>query len=631
MTPDALAVPAPAPASSRAPERGRVRRAASRVLSTFLLCFLPTVVAAHAAGLAWSTQGFPSRGVFVAAAVFGVAFLATLGALLWVLRRPRARFALKVLVAAHVVFWTAKGLVIHASRGEAGPVRAPTASAWEAAPQAFLAGTGEASFRLTDRDVVAGYGSGARRRAFPWPMPGPLGRASLAWMGGASQTDGGDGVPRVPMFASGTPGDDLGARALVLRPAAGTAPPLAVCRLDLVMVDAALSEAIARNVADLGITPDTLLVCATHTHCGPGGFTDETLAQVLATDHFRREVRDRVVDAASAAVRTAHRDAVPARIGFVRARDEDEARVPILAKSRRRPEGPVDREVLGLRLDAENGRRLALLLCYGVHPTWGRPSDTTFSRDVAGALEDSAAIADGATTLFVNGAVGDVKPRFPAARSDRFRAFESAVAAPLREPAREARLRVAAASVARDLGPPRFLLDLAGPREGLVRAGDRLFGGGLAESLADVGLLPINAWFWCVLGPDGRVAGSLGGSFGVVCALDPWMERTTFRFGAVRLETPGGTAVLCWLPGEAGTSVGERVKAAGRLAGGDPVMVLGVTNGYLGYVAGPAEYAAGGYDARCTLFGPETATRIEEAVAAALAAAGSAPRATPRR
>jgi hypothetical protein len=146
-----------------------VRRAASAVLSALLLGFLPTVVAAHAAGLAWSTHGFPSRGVFVAMAVFAVVFLATLGTLLWVLRRPRARLLLKVLVAAHVVFWTAKGLVVHTARGEAGPVRAPTASSWGPEAQAFLAGTGEASFRLTDRDVVAGYGSGARRKACPGP------------------------------------------------------------------------------------------------------------------------------------------------------------------------------------------------------------------------------------------------------------------------------------------------------------------------------------------------------------------------------------------------------------------------------------------------------------------------------
>jgi hypothetical protein len=617
MTPDAATAAPPARPGPAAPERGRVARAARAARRGALLGLLPAVVAVHAAGLSWSTRGFPHRGAGLAAVVFVAIFAAALAALTWALRRPRARLALKVLVAAHVVFWTGAGLVAHSVR-PAGPVRGRPASVWAGPPQAFLAGTGEASFGLTERDVLAGYGSGRRRRAMPWPMPGPLGRASLVWMG----AEGEGGTPRVPMFAAGKPGPSaLGARALVLRPAAGRGPPLAICRLDLVMVDAVVHDAVAQRVADLGVTADTLLLCATHTHSGPGGFSAEPLAEVLATDHFRPDVRERVVAAATEAVRAAHARAVPAAIGFVRARDEDGERAPILARSRRGVADRVDREVLGLRVDAlGGGPRIALLLCYGVHPTWGRPSDTAFSGDLARALEDSAALADGATTLFVNGAGGDVKPRF--SRPERLAAFEAAVAAPLARPATEAALRVAATSVGRDLGTPRFLLDLAGPRERFAPTGDGVFAGGVPGALSGALCLPVNAFLWSVFGPDGRVAATFDGSFGVVCSLDSWMGTTTFRFGAVRLETPGGTALLAWVPGEPVTSVGERIKAAGRLAGADPVFVLGLTNGYLGYAAGPEEYAAGGYEARCTLFGPETAPRIEEAVLEAAAGVG---------
>src|SRR5204862_4509679 len=87
---------------------------------------------------------------------------------------------------------------------------------------------------------------------------------------------------------------------------------------------------------------------------------------------------------------------------------------PALAENRAQDATPdrIDPEVLGIRLDARRGsKRIALLLAYGVHPTRFKPKEVRFSQDVTGAIERSAAIADGATVVFVNGAVGDVKPR----------------------------------------------------------------------------------------------------------------------------------------------------------------------------------------------------------------------------
>src|SRR4029450_10142836 len=102
----------------------------------------------------------------------------------------------------------------------------------------------------------------------------------------------------------------------------------------------------------------------------------------IATDHWSPETFARVADAAAEAIRRAHASAVLARIGFVRARDEGPDRRPVLAKNRAQDETPdrVDREVLGIRLDAvPDGRRIALLLDYGVHPTHYRRSDSRFS------------------------------------------------------------------------------------------------------------------------------------------------------------------------------------------------------------------------------------------------------------
>src|SRR5206468_2496618 len=100
---------------------------------------------------------------------------------------------------------------------------------------------------------------------------------------------------RVAMFRRGTPASEfLGAKAVVIRPS-GEGHPLAICRLDLVMCDGRIRERVLRGVADLGVADETLVLCATHTHSGMGGFTETPLACALAVDHGRPEVEDRVV------------------------------------------------------------------------------------------------------------------------------------------------------------------------------------------------------------------------------------------------------------------------------------------------------------------------------------------------
>ena len=267
--------------------------AVRRALRRFFRDLPAVVVAVHVAGLLGAHQGLPERGLALAAIAFAAVLVVLLLATRAVWSRPRWRRVAMVLLAAHVVFWTARGL-LHARLRDAGPVVADTATVWQGPPQPFLAGVGVADFALEDRDTLAGYGAAPRRMAFPWLAPGPLARASLADLAAGAAT----GAPRVPMFRRGTKGPmPLGARALVLRPA-GSGPEVAIVRLDLVMCDARLRDAIRQRVADLGIVDDTLVVCATHTHSGPGGFACAALAQIVATDHLRPDVVERVVGAA---------------------------------------------------------------------------------------------------------------------------------------------------------------------------------------------------------------------------------------------------------------------------------------------------------------------------------------------
>jgi hypothetical protein len=93
----------------------------------------------------------------------------------------------------------------------------------------------------------------------------------------------------------------------------------------------------------------------------------------------------------------------------------------------------------------------------------------------------------------------------------------------------------------------------------------------------------------------------------------------------VRLETERGASVLLAVPGELTTAVGERLKESARFRGASRSIVLGLCNDHFAYVADVAEHEQVTYESRSTLFGRDTAEHVEEAVDAALEAAGFTP------
>jgi hypothetical protein len=590
--------------------------------------FFPVVVGANVGGLVGSAFGIPGPGVVGGALAFLVACLGTWLVEAWLWRRTWGRAALLLLVAGHVATWSVMGWRATRVRGPE-PVEPASAVAWEGPPRAFLAGFAEVGFGLAEGDTLAGYGGGARREAWPWPVPGPLLSASTALMA----APGSDGKPRVPMLEAGKPSpESLGARAVVMRPAEGAGPALAICRLDLVMCDRALRAAVLARLEGLGVVEDTLWLVATHTHSGFGGFSRTPLACVVATDHFREDAFERVVKAAAEAVRRAHAAAVPARIGFVRAVDRGPDGRPVLAQNRAQDATPdrVDPEVLGIRLDAADGsRRIALVLNYAVHPTRWKPKHDRFSADVAGALERDPAIADGAGVLFVNGAEGDVRPRGTALDPSGDEglaapAFATAVAEGLRPRATEDLLRVVAATARRDLGSPRHLVPLLGGHGGLRDAAEAPFGSGLAAFVGNALCLPVNALAWSAGATDVRLAASVDGSLGVLVGLSRYVETTRWPFGALRLETPSSVAAVVGVPGEATTAVGERLKEAARRAGASTAFVFGLANDHFAYCGTADECAQGTYEGRMTLYGAREADLVVEACEAALDATGAA-------
>lgn len=580
------------------------------------------------------TAAFPLTMVspWLAPLTWLLVWCATSVVLRWVRRRPRLRLLYRVALVGHVLFWSALGIAAwHAE--SAGPGERAGSTAWPAATM-FRAGYGQAEYRLPAHTTLAGWGSRPRRLTAPaFGGFGVLGRLSQTWMAAPGET----GSPRWPMFCE--PDDDapnghLGARAIVLVPE-GEGAPVVFVRMDLVTSDADLVHAIQAAVADLGYRPEGVLVSATHTHSGPGGYSRSRLSALLGTDHFDPACQSALRTAAVRAIREAHAAAVPARLALVRSRDRDPAGVPILARRRRGGDATkIDDRVFGLRFyERASERPIAVLLNYPVHPVILRRRHMAFDRDLAGALEDtlSAHLRGAPPVLFVNGAQGDVSPQHgavggaahAASLAARFAEriapdFEAAGAA-----GAAARVSLAAMRVRRRQASPAVYVGV-GARDKLLAALDHDAGqGGLACLGADLLALPANALIWSIGLTEMRVGFSWRGAVGARLGLGDGVGEQTLHFGALALELvrPGRDAerlALLWEPGEATCDLGKSWREMATALGFADTLVLGLTNGSCAYLTTAAEYRQEGYEAVGTVFGAGAGPAATEALEQAL-------------
>jgi hypothetical protein len=191
--------------------------------------------------------------------------------------------------------------------------------------------------------------------------------------------------------------DPLEARALYL----ANASDLLLVECDLCLVAPAQADALReRLAARTGVAAERILVGCIHTHSGPDTGFGALLAGREPPDYVAG-LFDAVVEAGAEAVAAAQ----PARLGIGRA----EASV---GRNRRREDGPLDREVLIVRVDRREGGPLAIAWVHGCHPTALGHDNLLYSADwPAAANAVLAARFPGALPLFLLGAHADVDPR----------------------------------------------------------------------------------------------------------------------------------------------------------------------------------------------------------------------------
>ena len=217
---------------------------------------------------------------------------------------------------------------------------------------------------------------------------------------------------------------DLVATVLVVTDGIETA---AFCELEIVVISRVESDAIRAEVAaELGIEAAQVRASISHNHAGPppSAWTWTTEGQA-ALDAYYALLPSLVAGAA----RQARLEMRPALLGWGRGESHAAVNRRETAPSGRtvtgvNPDGPIDPDVLVLRLDDRAGDPIAAIVGYTMHPTFLGPTNRMISPDWPGHMRRTFEQITGATCLFAQGATGDIGPG-PKGFSDDLRAVRA--------------------------------------------------------------------------------------------------------------------------------------------------------------------------------------------------------------
>jgi neutral ceramidase len=180
-----------------------------------------------------------------------------------------------------------------------------------------------------------------------------------------------------------------------------------------------VSENLRRDVATrLGIP--VLLLSASHTHSAPSflPFGSAPAAGAQATA-YQQELEGKIFTA----IERAAGSMFPARLGVGKGslqlgynrllpREDGRARA-LFDNLQRVPYGPVDPEIVLLRVEDADGKTRALLVHYAVHAVVLGPTSCKYSADYPGVVQSTVEQAiPGAQVMFVQGGAGDINPLF---------------------------------------------------------------------------------------------------------------------------------------------------------------------------------------------------------------------------
>jgi hypothetical protein len=405
--------------------------------------------------------------------------------------------------------------------------------------------------------------------------------------------------------------DDLYARALVLNDGETT---VAVVTTDLIGLGQHELDAVREVVQrEAGISPEHLILACTHTHSGPvvTPFPPTDLLPGQADEDYFH-LLPRLIG--SAVVMAARRQR-PARVGAssglcdinINRReflpDGTLRGLPFLGRN---PDGTVDREVGVLRVDdAASGHPLAVLASYACHPVVLGPN-LEISADYVGYTNTfvEKSLGYGAVALFANGAQGNMNSIVhPGTFEDAQRLGETLGAEILRvtldiQPSDNGSIRAASRRVELPLNPAsapdrqrEYIRFLEQEHQRFTAANDRPHAWDIEMRLAVAGYRLYNREH----------------------LETPFMPAESTAFG---ISTDGQAAIgLVSEPAELFCEYGMEARKQSPFK---TTLVLGLANGFIGYVPTPNVYSEGGYECEATNVAPEAGEQLTQVMVAAL-------------
>lgn len=170
---------------------------------------------------------------------------------------------------------------------------------------------------------------------------------------------------------------------------------------DLIASDLKFHRAIA---GARKIDPTMLMLCASHTHSGPGALSNSVVGVIALGAYnpkFYRWLRDKFIDVVAKAQKNLTPAKIAVGIGKLKGRN----------RNRRRGETITDPQLAVVRVDHQDGRPMGVLFNFSAHGTVLGSKNMLVSADWMGAAQEEVEKRLKGVALYANGAEGDQSPR----------------------------------------------------------------------------------------------------------------------------------------------------------------------------------------------------------------------------
>ncbi len=389
--------------------------------------------------------------------------------------------------------------------------------------------------------------------------------------------------------------DDLFARALVIT---NDDSALALVSLDVLALPDHFVKRVRTSISAItAIDADSVMVASTHTHAGPVTITtffnpEETVSAAYM---------DSLAQAVDEAVTTAWRRRFTARIGV------SAGHVEGIGVNRRSPDQrPVDEEIGIIKVEDEGGHVRAVFVNYACHPTVLGSNNLLISGDFPNfaieRIEES--IGPGSFAMFVNGTQGNISMGHSSELSaigviTPGRTFEHAAElGHLLADATLAALSDIPTNDALTLGALNMRVDLPLKNYPLIEDTDKT----LREADEQLASLSANG------GPPDQLMRAKTNRLYASITNFYAREALTLPNGHLPIELQGlriGETAFIAIPAEVFVEIGLKLK---HLAP-HRTFIVGLANGYIGYLPTRADYEDGGYEvvsAKCAAEAEDT-------------------------